>query len=359
MESLNFDEIFNKEDTENYNLFISKLKQVKENGATTREILTLIANYYEKNVTYNYDELQIVKIINYYKHPELQKVLQEVDGRINKINAIAKKGEKTLEEILDEDDVEKPYTLEEVIEMLDDAFMTIEGRPLSKRNRESFSNFYGKTVHINYSPRIEGRVELDSLGNVVGHSLPIKEKKEHDEFVSLQSTNFQSSYPAVYTENGMLKDAVCSTYPKFEKKICDDLGIKHKEVTGIGTTGHGWSLVYLEEEGKWVHFDTTMIKFYQDGWIKEHEPYQMKDWVTASTEEIFKMQPKRRITSIEGKGYNIDENNYQLYDIDHIEKIEGQQLANQTKEEMEDVKLMDKTQQAIEKQEQKLEQTKE
>ena len=101
----------------------------------------------------------------------------------------------------------------------------------------------------------------------------------------------------------------------FTKKICKDLGIKHLEVMGIGTTGHTWSLIYLPEEQRWVHFDMTMVKFYQDRWIKEHKPYNMEDWVAASTSDIFKMQPTRKITEIAKKKCMFDKNNYQDLDI--------------------------------------------
>ena len=114
----------------------------------------------------------------------------------------------------------------------------------------------------------------------------------------------------------MLQEGVCGDYSKgFEKKICEDLGIRHLTVTGVGTTGHGWSLIYLPEEQRWAHFDMTMVKFYQDGWIKEHEPYKEQDWVTATTEDIFKMQPTRRIESIGGKSCSYDKDNYSELDI--------------------------------------------
>ena len=77
MELLKFDEIFTDEDISNYDLFIEKLKQLKESGHTTKEILGLIYQYYQKYVTYNYDELQIVKIQNYNNHPEIERVLEK------------------------------------------------------------------------------------------------------------------------------------------------------------------------------------------------------------------------------------------------------------------------------------------
>ena len=123
----------------------------------------------------------------------------------------------------------------------------------------------------------------------------------------------------------MLVDGVCSTYAHtFEKRICEDLEIKHMSVDGIGTTGHSWSLIYLPEEKRWAHFDMTMVKFYQDGWIKEHEPYTEQDWVVATTEEIFKMQPTREIHSIDGKKCYYDENNYSEFDSTVLSSKNGQ-----------------------------------
>lgn len=90
-------------------------------------------------------------------------------------------------------------------------------------------------------------------------------------------------------------------------------------VDGVGTTGHAWSLIYLPEEQKWVHFDMTMVKFYQDGWIKEHEPYTEQDWIAATTEEIFKMQPTRQIHSINGKKCYFDKDNYGEIDISEFD----------------------------------------
>ena len=114
----------------------------------------------------------------------------------------------------------------------------------------------------------------------------------------------------------MLVDGVCGTYAHtFEKRICEDLGIEHMSVDGVGTTGHAWSLIYLPEEQRWGHFDMTMVKFYQDGWIKEHEPYTEQDWIAATTEEIFKMQPTRQIHSINGRKCHFDKDNYGEIDL--------------------------------------------
>ena len=114
----------------------------------------------------------------------------------------------------------------------------------------------------------------------------------------------------------MLKEGVCGDFAnEFEKRIYNDLNIKHLTVEGKGTTGHAWSLIYLPEEDRWVHFDMTMVKFYQDEWIREHRPYTEQDWIAATTENIFKMQTSRQIHSINGKKCYFDKDNYRELDI--------------------------------------------
>ena len=284
MKLLKFDEIFTDEDISNYDLFIEKLKQVKANGYTTKDILGLVYQYYQKYVTYNYDQLQIVKIMN-CKHPELNEVVAKYPVRnITRENA---------------EQLKQDY-----INDLNNVFMKLEGRPLTQIAIDSLFGGYGMVVHHEAKDYV-------FCGK-------IKHKDAYDEIQGINIYGIQPVY-----EHGMLVDGVCSTYAHtFEKRICEDLGIKHMSVDGVGTTGHSWSLIYLPEEQRWGHFDMTMVKFYQDGWIKEHEPYTEQDWIAATTEEIFKMQPKRKIELINGKKdekFPITKDNYEELNISKFE----------------------------------------
>lgn len=303
---MEFDKIFNSEDVKDYNLFIEKLRQLKEKGCSTKDILYLIYQYYKKYVTYNYDQLQLVKLNRYEKDEPgsiCEEAFEEIQKRIDMINEFSRMTQKSPKEIVNSNEVEKPYSKEEAIELLDEAFLKVEGRKLTERNKERIFENYGKIIHIPYKPAGTG-------------FLKTHEVLEHDEIRRLTRCPY---YEPVYS-NGMLIDGVCAEYKKFEKKICKDLGIKHLEVSGIGTTGHGWSLIYLPEEQRWVHFDMTMVKFYQDGWIKNHEPYTMEDWIAASTSDIFKMQTTRKITEINGVKCYFDKDNYAELDVSKFDK---------------------------------------
>lgn len=279
MELLNFDDIFTDEDISNYKLFIEKLKQLKQKGKTTRDILGIIFQYYKKYVTYNYDQMQIIKINNVHIHPEIEKVFRN--------NISHPKTTENIEQLK-----------QSFINELNNVFMQIEGRPLTQRTINFLFGEYGMVVHHKAK-----RYEM------------FGEERTIDAYDEIKGVNIGKYFQAKY-ENGMLKEGICGDFAKeFEKRICIDLNIKHLTVEGRGTTGHAWSLIYLPEEDRWVHFDMTMVKFYQDEWIREHRPYTEEDWIAATTENIFKMQKSRQIHSINGKKCYFDKDNYRELDI--------------------------------------------
>ena len=202
---MEFDKIFSSEDVKDYNLFIEKLKKKKKKGCSTKDILYLIYEYYKKYVTYNYDQLQIVKLNRTDEKDEpgyiCVEALKKINKRINMINEISKRTQKSPKEIVNSNEVEKPYSKEEATELLDEAFLKVEGRKLTERNKERIFEHYGKIIHIPYKP--------------AGGFLKTPEVLEHDEIVFLDA--IKCNYEAVYS-NGMLIDGVCAEYKRFEKK---------------------------------------------------------------------------------------------------------------------------------------------
>lgn len=216
----------------NYTIFIGMLSHLR----TTENVLLFIYEYFKNNVTYNYDQLQVVKY-NRQEEPLLVNIRNYIkDNKVNK-------------------------TKEKIMQMLDDAFTKIEGRPLSYRNKKEWFKNFAKTNSI-----------------------------QTDE------------YPSIY-ERGMLKDGVCGEYSEWVAKILTELDIPCFKVIGKGTTGHGWNLVYLEDKNIWVNFDMTMVRFYLDGWSKEYG--DSNKWVFATTEEMFKLQPQRVIEEIKDINDNV------------------------------------------------------
>lgn len=299
---IKFDEIFSDEDITDYKLFIGKLKQLKEKGCSTKEILFLIYHYFEKYVKYNYDQLQIVKMLRLEKNEpsyECAEIYKRINDRINIINQISAQTQLSLNEIIECNLVDDPpYSKDDAIILINGAFLKVEGRNLTDKNIEIIFSDYGNSITIPHKK-----------ANRIG-KFKTDEVLEHEEIQGMNVVNYKPLY-----YNDMLRDGVSSDYKKFLKKIFKDLKIKHIEIEGIETTEHSWNMIYLPEEERWVHFDMAMVKFYQDEWIKDHEPYNMEDWVTASTSDIFKMQPTRKITKINGVKCLFNKDNYNNLDM--------------------------------------------
>ena len=55
---MNFEQIFTNEEIDNYNVFIEKIKKLKNCGYATREILSCISQYYLKDLTQRKKQLK-------------------------------------------------------------------------------------------------------------------------------------------------------------------------------------------------------------------------------------------------------------------------------------------------------------
>lgn len=253
----------------NYDSFISELKSLDD----TEKVLLALFNYFKDNVSYNYDELQVVK----FQRGEYKSLLDIRDF------SLENKENNSLE------------LKNEIIDRLDKAFLEIEGRGLSDRNKKEWFKNYGKPYSSN----------VVTSGNS-GFSI---KSKPNNGFTHIEVNNYQPEY-----HDGLLQDGVCGDYSKWIKHICDDLSIPCLRVRGKGTTGHAWNLIYLKDKDTWVNFDMTMVRFYLDGWSDEYG--LPEEWIFASNEEMFKMQPIRVVEKIVDTddeivfSNRIDENNY-------------------------------------------------
>ncbi|MDE5539082.1 MAG: transglutaminase domain-containing protein, partial [Bacilli bacterium] len=228
-----------------------------QNMGSTEEVLMTIFNYFKTSVKYDYDELQVVKFLN-NDSKKLQNLFDYVYQNRNEDSIMLK---------------------ELIIKLLDEAFMELEGRPLTEKNKIEWFRNYGKVVHHEAQPARERGL------------FKIPAREAYDEIIHIDAKD----YPPVY-ENGLLKEGVCSAYVVWIKQICDALGIPCLMVHGIGTTSHVWNLIYIKEKNTWVNFDMTMVRFYLDEWSKEYG--EADKWIFASNEEMFAMQPNRVVDQI-------------------------------------------------------------
>lgn len=235
--------------------FVSLISDL-QNMDSTKEVLMTIFNYFKLRVLYDYDELQVVKFLR-----KDSKKLQDISDYLYQNK-----------------DLDSLMFKEMLIRLLDEAFMELEGRGLSEKNKVEWFKNYGKTIHHEARPAKDGLFKVPAI-------------EAYDEIVHIDAKN----YPPVY-ENGLLIKGVCSAYVDWVQKICNMLGISCLIVRGRGTTSHVWNLIYVKETNSWVNFDMTMAKFYLDGWNRECG--EAEKWVMASCEEMFKMQPSRTVEEI-------------------------------------------------------------
>lgn len=108
----------------NYQEFIEYLKYLND----TERILYAIYEYFRDYVSYNYDQLQAGKLDN-------------GDGKLDEIKQYAL----TLEP--------NESSKQELLQLLDEEFMRVEGRPVTPANRELFFKNYGKIIHHEARPK--------------------------------------------------------------------------------------------------------------------------------------------------------------------------------------------------------------
>ncbi len=101
---------------------------------TTQEVVYALFNYFKDNVTYIYDDLQAAKYSVY---------LEKFD-KVNKMKSLISKNGVSV------------CSKEELVKLLDEVFMEIEGRPLSDRNKIEWFKNYGKIYHQEATPASNG-----------------------------------------------------------------------------------------------------------------------------------------------------------------------------------------------------------
>lgn len=224
----------------NYNEFINSLKSKN----STYEVLLELYAYFAKYVSYNYDELDMVKIKRLFRSEPLKSFLEN------------NKGNTSLE------------FKNQIIDIINSELEKQDIKLISENNKNKIFGDWGKK---------------DENGNVITYNLIVP---------------FEFDF--YDKDNKMLKRGVCSDFAMWTKNVLDNVGIKCITVSGVSTEEHSWSLVYDDETNEWYNFDMTMVKYFFDGY--KTDCGIPTDWIMASNEKMFKMQPSRIVTR-----YGIDE----------------------------------------------------
>ena len=135
-----------------YSEFISNLRALKKDGATTRQLLEKLYEYYKWHVTYNYDQLQIVKLSDYNTNsPSFQcsQVYDEIMRRVRELNDEMRATRTHITRKIIEEAIREGRILSqnEAGSKLDAIFKKVEGRTLSSRNKERCIDDYYSIIY--------------------------------------------------------------------------------------------------------------------------------------------------------------------------------------------------------------------
>lgn len=237
----------------------------------------LICEYFISNVAYNYASLEAYR----FDKPStgMKDMVQDIDSRYNAYNpeerGVAKR---ELEQKMRED-MKSRYKDMKIA----------EGE--LKKLLDAIDNYYGTIV-----PATPER-KFMMFGRECGviNATPERAIALVEAIRKIKNENVQLLNPTVM-EDGLLKQGVCAQYAPYVKKYCNDLGIKCEVVEGQGTVKHVWNLVNIN--GKIRHLDLTNAIFIRDGYGDNPTNARSQDWFMATTEQIYAMQPCRRIERI-------------------------------------------------------------
>lgn len=234
-------------DLKKYNEFVDFLNSLN----TVEEKLYYVYQYFRDFVSYDYDNLQLVKIV------------RSDDKKLAYIQDFANKTSRT------------PFNKRRILEMLDNLLYQQDGTILSDGVID--------IIFKNY--------ELED-GNAL---------------------NFDLNNSRFY--NGLLQKGICSDYAQWINKLCNDIGLTSCIVYGYSSTAHAWNVVYDPDNKKWINFDMTMVEFCNNNFAGNFYKNAEKWAFASTKEMFLMQPKRKIVSLSTGKVFfpPIDYSNYSLY----------------------------------------------
>lgn len=253
-----------------------ELIKIAKSLETEDQKVFFLCNYFIENVSYNYAYLEAIRIDR--EDTGMEKMVQEIDSKYNACNQDERiKAKKELEQKMRED-MKKRYKDENILEKQLKEFLSaideLYGTIIPAQPERKVIVF-GKESKINAIPERTMSL-LEAIKTI---------KNEKSELLNHKIIH-----------NGLLKQGVCAEFAPYAKKYFDDLGIKCEVVEGQGTVNHVWDLIIVNGNAR--HLDLTNAIFIRDKYGENPTKAIPENWYMASTKEIFKMQPCRRVEKI-------------------------------------------------------------
>jgi len=261
-----------------------ELIEIAKSLETEEQKVFLLCNYFMENVTYNYAYLETIRIDR--QDTGMEEMVQEIDSKYNAYNEEEHRlAKQELEEKMRED-MQKRYKDENILEKQLKEFLS------------AIDNYYGTIIPA----QPERKVTVFGKESKI-NAIPERAMQFAESIRTIKNENSELLNHKIL-DNGLLKQGVCAEFAPYAKKYFDDLGMACEIVYGQGTVDHVWNLVKVN--GKLRHLDLTNAIFIRDGYGENPTKAIPENWYMASTNEIFKMQPCRKIQKIGDSKSNQD-----------------------------------------------------
>ena len=323
-----------------------ELIEIGKKLSTDEERVALLGKYFIENVMYNYDVVEALGQGTNYSYYKLKELQEKYNCRSEEDR------KKCLEEL-------KTYMKERMLERYHSDDKTLLDKVLDVRMAR-ITSLYGQIISATPEEK-RGFVRIHATPqrciDLIRHITDDEKNWEsiEDEQMWKGTTSrvgggYALGVPEIKKEeideqSGLLTAGVCGQFAAWAKQIFDSWGIPCEIVDGKGTVGHAWNLIKIN--GKIGHFDPTMMDFYQRQYGSNPENAEPQDWIFASTEDAFTMQPTREIHGIGKRNLNyeqyITEKNYsskqaQEFIEDTFENVQEQTQGEKTEEILKKVK---------------------
>ncbi len=254
-----------------------ELLEVAKGLETDEQRVFLLCNYFISNVSYNYAYLEAIRIDK--ESSGMEKMIQDIDSKYNVYNVEERrKAKQELEQKMRED-MKNRYKNKDISEKQLKEFLDAIDKyygAIVPAQPERKIMMFGKECGIVKATPERAMVLVESIRKI---------KNEDSELLNHK-----------VVENGLLRQGVCAEFAPYAKKYFEDLGMSCEVIHGQGTVNHVWNLVNVNGNAR--HLDLTNAIFIRDGYGENPTNAIPENWFIATTQEIFTMQPCRKIEVI-------------------------------------------------------------
>lgn len=283
------------------------------------EKFVFLYNYFYKKVSYNYLEWFYSELC-YNASSHGDPAYEEYHGELNPnknymlLCSFSKFGIYGDNEVY-KYDAEKPNIMQSIVE-LRNKYDLNKADDIEKYKRETI-DLVTKLYFNNIQNNELRECFLNAfIKDIINPSLVPTKYEDYKVLYDITWMVYQSYWNNCQTiyYNGLIRKGVCRHYSAFIKKVLDDLGIYTVDITGKSKELHGWNMINLNGEIKFI--DITRELYLRDRTTEDAGfSYNKGDWYLIDIDKMFELEPYREIRQLDDIKLDtyINKDNYKEY----------------------------------------------